>query len=72
MVKSFNIHVEGIEKEFPRSHRSAISEKKTLTIAKTNSPVHSLAKLPCVWLSDKITVMSIRVVRCNLHFWTSS
>ena len=27
MSKSFNIHVEGIEKEFPRSHRSAISEK---------------------------------------------
>jgi hypothetical protein len=27
MSKSFNIHVEGTEKEFPKSHRSAISEK---------------------------------------------
>jgi hypothetical protein len=33
MSKSFNIHVEGIEKEFSRSHSSAISEK-TLTITK--------------------------------------
>jgi adenylyl- and sulfurtransferase ThiI len=27
MSKGFNIQVEGIEKEFPRSHKSAISEK---------------------------------------------
>jgi hypothetical protein len=26
MSKSFNIHVEGIEKEFPRRHGSAVSE----------------------------------------------